>query len=665
MPPPDPETSRRELQQLYTLAGTGHTEQAIQAGLELLQQHPELPELHFLLGSLYQTSRQHELAIRHYCKVLELAGEHADTLNNLGILHETSGRTEDALDCYRRAVRQTPASPSARYNLGRLLRLRGEPGTALEQLQAAHELSPENAQILLETALALKAGGDYDKAMDAIEEALAIAPGNAGLLNVRGNLHQAQGEIQSAIDDYSSAFERQPDFAEACNNLGSALLARGDVEGALKNYKTALSLKPDWHGAASNRLLAENYISDDPQALYELHLQWGKTLHTGSKTTIKDKPGDSRKIRIGFISPDFRQHSVACFIQPFFRSFDRDAFEIIALSDVASPDSMTEQLRSLVSEWVSVYGLDDAELYDVTQRLDIDILVDLAGHTANNRLPIFAMQAAPVQVSYLGYPNTTGLQTIKYRITDALADPPGSGQVHTEQLLRLPGCFLCFVPLDTAPEPGRLPALSNGYVSFGSFNVLAKLSEQCVKTWCDLLSRIENARLILKSAGLQDSGTRNYLLDRFRQNGIDTERIELVTRTTDYNAHMQVYNRVDISLDTFPYNGTTTSCESLWMGVPVISLSGNRHAGCVGHTLLHHAGLEGCIARTPEEYIARAVELASDILALSKLRASLRDNISNSPLCDGTGFSRRLETLFKNIHASGDKSRCDNSGRQP
>jgi predicted O-linked N-acetylglucosamine transferase (SPINDLY family) len=409
----------------------------------------------------------------------------------------------------------------------------------------------------------------------------------------------------------------------------------------------ARTLRPEWQGAASNILLAENYLCEDPGRLYTDHRAWGETV--SSTLQPAPLPGIRKnRTRIGYISPDFRAHSIAWFLMAHLRNYSHAEFEIVCFSDVASPDRITEEIKSLVTEWHNIYSVPDHEVADLIRSAGVDILVDLAGHTANNRLAVFAMQPAPVQASYLGYPNTTGLAPVRYRITDKWADPPGPADNHyTEHLARLPGGFLCYTPPAGCPETSPPPVFSHKHITFGSFNVLAKISDRCMGAWCRILDQTADSRLVLKSAGLQDSKTREYHLNRFSGFGIDPGRIELVPRTTDFGTHMRWYHGIDIGLDTFPYNGTTTTCESLWMGVPVITLAGNRHAGRVGNSLLNRVGLGELVALDLNEYVSLAGKLAMDIDRLCTLRQSLRGRMATSSLCDGIQFTLELEAAFR------------------
>jgi protein O-GlcNAc transferase len=614
----------------------------------ILALHPEQLDATYLLGLVYQNTGRNELAISSYEKVLLLSNCHTDALNNLGTTYESTGDTARALACYKKAVQCDPHHFLANYNLGRTARLTGETSTAITALRTALRADSRSVPVLLELGLALKSRGDLADALTYLLKARDISPDNPAIYNILGNTYQLKGELKQAISCYQSAIQFQPAFAEAYNNLGSSYVAMGDVASALENYRKATEFRTDWNGAASNILLTENYVSGSQQDLFYRHIQWGNSLQTPAQPEPPClKSRGTNKIRIGYVSPDLRAHSVAWFLMAILENYNRDLFHVTCFSDTSSPDSVTSEIRSLAGDWQNISGFSDNQVFELVKKCNIDILVDLAGHTANNRLGVFAMQAAPVQVSYLGYPNTTGLKTVKYRITDDIADPPGEADtLHTEKLIRLPDCFLCYTPGKESPEISPAPFEINHYITFGSFNVLAKMSDECIKAWGTILQQTKSSKLILKSAGLDDPDTRIFISKRFMQYEIEPQRIEMIPRTKDIRSHLQLYNRVDISLDTFPYNGTTTSCESLWMGVPVITLTGDRHAGRVGSSILTQVGLEELIADNTEQYISAARSLAEDTKRIYSYRETLRNRMANSPLCDGTGFTRSLENAF-------------------
>jgi predicted O-linked N-acetylglucosamine transferase (SPINDLY family) len=542
----------------------------------------------------------------------------------------------------------------ARYNTGRLLRQTGEPLRAVEQLTAALALEPHAPHLQLELGMCFKALGRYAMAETHLREAARLSPHDPVIPNVLGNTSLLQGELQQAVAWLEQAILLRPDYAEAWNNIGSALLARGEVDAALAHYRQAIAIRPAWSGATSNVLLAENYLCEDPEALCDAHRRQGKmlqTLATPFSRTMHSRH-TSRKLRLGFVSPDFRAHSVAWFLQAPFEHFDRSAFDIVCFSDVTCPDTVTKHLRSRVTEWHNIQNLTDDDVCRLIDHHRINILFDLAGHTAGNRLGVFARQPAPVQTSWLGYPNTTGLQAIHYRLTDTRADPPGAADTcHTETLVRLPDGFLCYTPGPDCPTVTEPPCLENGYITFGSFNVLAKLSNHCLQVWCTILQHLPGTRLILKSAGLNDASSRALLLRRFGSYGIDPDRIDLLPRTTSYRTHMECYRSIDVALDTFPYNGTTTTCEALWMGVPVITVAGNRHAGRVGTSLLWQAGLQRLVARDDAHFARLAEEMTASIDELVILRRMLRGQLAAGPMCDGARFTRQLETACREMAA--------------
>jgi predicted O-linked N-acetylglucosamine transferase (SPINDLY family) len=310
---------------------------------------------------------------------------------------------------------------------------------------------------------------------------------------------------------------------------------------------------------------------------------------------------------------------------------------------------MTERLKQRSHHWHNIRGKTDDDVAALIRADAIDILIDLAGHTENNRLPVFARKPAPVQVTYLGYPNTTGLRTIDYRLTDIEADPPGQEPYHTEQLVRLPHGFLCYTSPPDAPAVTALPTSTVGHVTFGSFNNLAKMTPEVIGLWAQILKAIPGSRLVIKNKSMKDGPTRERYLALFRETGITEDRLDFVAWIPEAADHLGAYAHVDIALDTFPYNGTTTTCEALWMGVPVITLAGERHAARVGVSLLTRVGLTELIAQSPEEYVKLAVELAADTERLVQLRAGMRERMKHSPLCDAKSFTRDLETAYRGM----------------
>jgi predicted O-linked N-acetylglucosamine transferase (SPINDLY family) len=354
-----------------------------------------------------------------------------------------------------------------------------------------------------------------------------------------------------------------------------------------------------------------------------------------------------RRLRIGYVSPDFRAHSVASFLEPVLARHDTDNFDVVCYAQVAHPDRTTERLRQLAGHWRDTCAQSDEQVANMIRQDRIDILVDLAGHTRNNRLTVFTHRPAPIQLTYLGYPNTTGLPQIDYRLTDALADPPEADALHTERLVRLPRGFLCYSAPQDAPAVSPLPATAVGHITFGSLNNLAKVNEQVVELWARVLHAVPGAQLLLKGKALCDQATAGRFVEMFARHRIPADRLRLASWAATRAQHLTTYAQVDIALDPFPYNGTTTTCEALWMGVPVVALAGDRHAARVGVSILTHVGLREFIATTPDDYVRTAAGLAADRARLVALRASLRRRMADSPLCDGAAFTRDIEATYR------------------
>ncbi|MFZ3046578.1 MAG: FkbM family methyltransferase [Desulfatirhabdiaceae bacterium] len=357
----------------------------------------------------------------------------------------------------------------------------------------------------------------------------------------------------------------------------------------------------------------------------------------------------NRRIRVGYVSPDFRGHSVAFFIHPLIQGHNREQIEVYCYADVAKPDEVTQVMMANTDHWRNIHRMSDDQVFQSIQKDQIDILVDLTGHSGNNRMKLFARKPAPVQVAYLGYPNTTGLRTMDYRITDATADPPGiTDRYYTEDLIRLAGGFLCYHPSQGSPDISDTPCLKNGYITFGSFNNRAKINSKVIALWSDLLKQVDNSRLILKSSISSDQDTKKQLLSLFVQNGIDASRIEILPYLP-FSEHLKQYHRVDIALDTFPYNGTTTTCEALWMGVPVIVLAGNTHASRVGVSILGQLAFHEGIATSEDDYIQKAVMLASDTDFLQSWRKFCRQKMQASSLMDEINFVMKIEAAYRRM----------------
>ena len=531
------------------------------------------------------------------------------------------GELDAAIRAGRKAVRAAKDAPEAKFSLARALYRAGEYGEALEVLQS---IVPERANA---------ARLDHE-----------IGASLAGL-----------GRTDEAIARFREAIAKRPDFALAHNSLGAELLSQGDLDGAIAGFRKALALHPDFAPRVhSNLLLTMNYPAATTQKqIYEESLQFdarhARKFARAARPLANARDPD-RILRVGYVSPDFREHSVAFFTRELIGAHDREKVDVYCYADVKRPDAVTRLFERQADHWLSVTGMTDEDLARRIREDGIDILVDLAGHTSDNRLLVFARKPAPVQVTWLGYPNTTGMRAMGYRLTDAVADPPGeSDRLHSEKLVRLAHGFLCYQPDERSPDVSPLPCLRNGHVTFGTFNTTRKVTAEVVAVWAQILQAIPGARLLIKSATLDDGKTKAGLLQMFAAQGIGQDRLDLLGYVADEQKHLKLYSGIDIGLDPFPYNGTTTTCDALWMGVPVIVLHGNRHAGRVGASILNQVGLPELVARDREEYVALACSLAADAEKLATLRSSLRSRMRQSPLMDLRLFTATLEQAYRDL----------------
>ena len=579
-----------------------------------------------------------------YRQILTRQPNHPDALYQLGLLHWQTGRITGAVDFLRRAI---AVQPTAAYclSLGGLLNSVGEPKDAIAAYRQAIALQPNSAAAHNDLGVLLLSSGEFQESAQSLRKAVSLQPDNA---DWRGNLAVALNRIDR-IDDALAEFERSLKLkpsADTLRNYGNTLGPMGRLDEAIEAYRKSIQLKPS---ALTHSALVYSLHFDprqSSQSIFAEHRCWAEQYAIGPAMAPRHRSAD-RRLRIGYVSPDFRVHPIARFLPPLLTNHDRERFEIHLFSDVRSPDEVTAELQQACDRWHDVSRLNDQILADRIQQEGIDILVDLAGHTTANRLLVFARRPAPVQVSYLGYPDTTGLSAIDYRLTDAYADPPGTTeQFHTEQLRRLPRTFLCFNPLPKAPPVSDLPALSRGSLTFGSFNILPKINERVIELWSQILQEVPTARLLIKSRALSNDGCRRRVLDLFASHGISPDHLDLRSWAATQEDHLRTYHEVDIALDTFPYNGTTTTCEAMWMGVPIVTLAGTSHMARVGVSLLSNVGLPDLVAGSPQDYVRIATDLASDLPRLSELRKGLRERMAGSPLMDAAGFARDIDAEY-------------------
>jgi protein O-GlcNAc transferase len=532
--------------------------------------------------------------------------------------HRRSGRLAEAEAICRRVLRASPGHPDALHLLGVLA------------LQLRHA----------EIAIAFT------------RKAITANPNEASYYQSLGSALVARRRFSEAASVYEQALAINPRQALAHNGLACALLAQGRVDESIAAYRRALTIDPGKSAIHSNLLLALLYSpAYDAERLLAESKDWASGQGDAPAVPASsEKRGrhTRRRLRVGYVSADFRQHSVAYLFAPVLSVHNRDQVEVFCYTNSWAEDDMTEHIRSNADSWRSIAGLNSDEAESIIRKDCIDILVELSGHTSGNRLDVFTRRLAPIQVTWLGYPGTTGSASIDFIIADSKVIPQNQDRWYTESIVRMPSTYLCYKPQKIEQESDKLPLASNGYITFGSFNNISKVTPEVVDVWAKVVRQVPGAQMCLKSGAFDDSEVRARYAELFARRGVHVGRLTFIGRTSQQE-HLKLYSQVDIALDPFPYNGTVTSLESLWMGVPVISLEGDRFVSRVGLTLLSALGLEELVARSTPEYIKIAAELASNAQRLAALRTGLPSRMMSSALLDGRSFTEHLEAVYREM----------------
>jgi len=630
-----------------------HFREAAVAFRRALELKPDYPEAHYNLGNALRKRGEFDEAIASYRRALELRPGYAPTHNNLGVALFGRGRCDEAAAACRRALELQPDYPEAWNNLGLALAGQRQFDEAIAAYRRSLALKPDYPEACNNLGNALKERGESDEAVVRYRDALRLKPDFPEAHYNLGNVFRERGELDEAVAAYRRTLELRPDYPVAQVNLGNTLKDQGEIDEAMAAYQRALGLNPEHAGIHSNLVFALHFHpGHDERRIAEEHERWNRRFSDPVEPFVQPHANHrepERRLKIGYVSPDFRDHPVGRYTLPLFEQHDRKRFEILCYSGVERPDWMTERLRALAGGWRSAAGISDAGLAQMIREDEVDILVDLAMHTAGNRLPVFARQPAPVQVAWLAYPGSTGLPGMGYRLTDARMEPPGSRGCGTasssEEPVRLPDCWCCYQQVDVSPEVNDLPAVSAKGVTFGSLNNFAKVNEGVLELWARVFDAVKGSRLVM----LCPEGTaRERVRAFFRARGIAPERVEFVGLLPRWE-YLRLYQRIDIGLDPFPCNGMTTTCDALWMGVPVLTLPGAALVSRAGLSLLSSVGLGELAASSEEHYVRLAAELAGNLPRLADLRATLRARMLASPLMDAPRFARDVEAAYREM----------------
>jgi protein O-GlcNAc transferase len=646
--------------------------------------NPDFAEAHYNLGLAYHRLRRVEEAIACYSRAVELKPWLAEAQSNLGSALLELKRLDEAVARYRKAVAIKPDSAQEHLNLGNALKEQGDADEAIACFHQALDLKPDYVEALSSLGIALHQRGQLEEALASYQRALTLQPDCAAAYNGIGNILLNQRRFEEAIASYRQALEYSPDSPElhtnlgtalrehrrldeavACyrraielapdfflahNNLGNAFKDQALLEEALACFRRAAEIKPEFAAAQSNILYALYFTPGyDVAAIQAEHRRWNDECAAPLAKFAQPHANDrsvNRRLRVGYVSPDFCAHAESFFTLPLLSAHDHEQCEVICYSDIASPDEITARLRSHADVWRSIVGLNDEQVAEMIRGDRIDILVDLTMHMVGNRLLAFARKPAPVQVCWLAYQGTTGLSAMDYRFTDPHVDPPGlDDRFYSEQSMRLPDSFWCYDPLTISPAVNPLPAMASGQITFGSLNNFCKINSDVLELWTRVVRAVDRSKLLILTA---EGSHRERALRILEREGIAADRVVFFAPRPRVD-YLALCHQIDIGLDSFPYNGQTTTLDCFWMGVPVVTLEGKTAVGRAGASLLRNIGLAELIAKTPDEYVRFAGKLAGDLKRLSELRAGLRRRLGQSLLMDAPRFARSVEAAYRSM----------------
>jgi len=604
------------------------------------------------LGFLQFEQGKFDEAEASYKKVLTLNPNLAETYNNLGNTFNEQGKFDEAEASFKKAILLKPEYVDVYYNMGVMLNNQRKFNEAELNYKKALKLKPNHVEAYNNLGNTLNEQGKFDEAEASFKKAISLKPDHVEAYNNLGKTLNDQNKFIEAKKNFDKAIILKNDYTQSYYNLGITLQQLGKIEKAIENYDKAIKLNPHYSNAYHNKNLCLNYSSSySPSYIYKEHLKFEKKFarfNTEQLFDVNLKKKLNERLRIGYVSGDFREHSVAYFFKPLLENHNNNIVETFCYYNNTIVDKITKKLMSTCDNWRSIYDIEESKVSNLIKNDKINILVDLSGHTANNRLLTFAQKPAPIQVTWLGYPNTTGLSAIDYRLTDIIADPINdTDKFYSEKLLRLPNGFQCFQGNEKVIIKSELLENCRNYITFGSFNNLSKITPQVINVWSKILHLVPKSHLILKCSKIKYN--KDYFLNLFKDEGLTTDRIELFEQTHSNKDHLELYNSIDIGLDPFPYNGATTTCEALWMGVPVISLFGDRHVGRVGASILTNVGLKDFIAEDIDSYIKLAIKVSTNINYLKNIKKTLRERMQKAPLCDAQSFANDIENTYKKI----------------
>tara|TARA_Y100001936_G_scaffold253585_1_gene319168 strand:- start:11896 stop:14067 length:2172 start_codon:yes stop_codon:yes gene_type:complete len=677
----------RDLESAVTLHQSGDLTRAAGLYQSVLDRYPDLPDALNFLGVIAGELGQAEKALELIERSLTLDPANAVYHNNHGNILRQVGAFDEAIAAYKTAVGHAPEYAVAHNNLGIALNRCGMARDAEHSFRKAIEIEPEYYEAYNNLGTGLYLQARFEEASTVFREAISVAPKELSARNNLANVMAMLGKIDDAekqcreaisIDDshaitqltfggvleaqgrffeaevaFRTALDLEPNMPAAWNNLGNLFRAMGQPVDAINSFRRAIALDPSNAMAHSNLLFSLSLDPATSAMTIKGEAENWNSRHAASLKEIKklhlNDPISDRRIRVGYVSPDFHDHAVGRFLSPLYACHGRDKVEIYSYADVARVDDQTRWFETHSDCWRRTFGQGDEQLAEQIREDKIDVLIDVAGHTAGNRLLTFARQPAPVQASWLGYGGTTGLEAMGWRITDSVTDPIENEDHYCENLIRLPDSLFCYAGDDDLPAITDPPFETAGYLTFGSLNNFSKLNDDTLRCWAEIVSAVPNSRMLIKGRGLGDQQLRQRVTAIFSAEGISPDRLDLLDHLPKKSDHLSLFSKIDIMLDTFPYSGATTICEALWMGVPVITMAGDKYVSRMAAGILKVAKLEELIAENRQSYIRLAKSLADQKNRISNYRKTLRRQVMHSPIADQKQFVTAMESVIRHM----------------
>ncbi len=602
-------------------------------------------------GVTLQELKQYDQALASHDKAISLKPDYAEAWSNRGLVLQALKHYNEALASYEKAIALKRDLAEAWSNRGVALKELKQYDQALASYNTAISVKPDYAEAWSNRGLAFQELKQYDQALVSYNTAISLKPDCAESWTNRGVALQELKQYDQALVSYDKAISLKPDFAEAWSNRGNALKDMGRFSLALASYREAIRLDPEFLDARSNLLFSLNYV--ETLSTHEMVAEAKKfglkvSESAQPKFTSWEVPADAKKLRIGFVSGDLCNHPVGYIMEGLLEQLDQSQFDNFAFPTSVASDDLTQRIKPFFTEWSPIYGMSDQAASKLIHQKKIHVLIDLSGHTAHNRLAVFSFKPAPVQVSWLGYFATTGLPEMDYFLGTPQMSSASEADHFTETIWNLAETWLCLKPPTDMVSVGTLPALRNGFFTFGSFGNLSKMNDQVVETWSSILHRVPSSKLLLKSKQLGDLSLVEDVKSRFQKFDLPVERL-ILEGPVSRKDYFEAYQRVDIVLDTFPYPGGTTSLDSLWIGVPVLTLMGDRFLSRLGESIAINAGNSDWIGSDVTDYINKAVQFASDLNGLAQRRSTLRECVLRSPLFDTSRFARNFEKALREM----------------